>query len=85
MPKDTSSDVVTFATVQTKDNEQIRALRIVYNGRGSLRLQAFYRKEATQDYQYGKALVFKYENIDEIVQGLLDMKTWCENNPNGDE
>ena len=79
----TNEATVEFATIETGHNKQLRVRRSVYKGKENLGIQSFWREDESQDWQFGKAVTFDYEVIDDIITGLNAMKEWCEEHPNG--
>lgn len=75
---------VVFKTLEIGHNSQIRIHRTIYKNKELLSIQKFWRESEADDWQYGKAIVFKYEDIDEIIEGLTTMKSWCEEHPKGE-
>ena len=76
------AEPVVFAEIENGHNKQIRVHRTVYKGRELLSIQNFYIDESKgPDWQFGKAITFDYELIDDIIGGLTKMKSWCEENP----
>lgn len=77
-PSIKDEDPVIFKEVQTSDRNKLVISRNTYKGRESLRIQNFYLED--DDWRFGKAISFHYENIEEIIEGLQEMQTWCEDN-----
>jgi len=73
-----SGEPVIFKEILSKENEVIRVYRDVYKGKEYLSVRKFWRKDSLEDYQPGKGITFIYDDIDEIISGLEDMKLWCE-------
>ncbi len=76
-----SPEPVIFKEIQTKENEVIRVYRDTYKGREYLSIRKLWRKDPSEEYQPGKGITFVYEDITEIISGLEDMASWCEDNP----
>lgn len=78
-PKVSNEDTVVFRTLPKGDKNKIELRRSVYKEREILGLQQFYKEDiADSDWKYGKAITFSFEDIDDIIKGLEDMKDWCE-------
>jgi len=69
-----------FKEVETGYNSLIRVHQLNYKGRQLPAIQKFWRENENQDWQYGKAITFPYEAIDDLIDGLQRMKTWMEEN-----
>ena len=76
-----NSQPVVFKSIETGPNSLIRIHRTSYKGKECLSIQKFWRESEGDDWQYGKAITFKYGNIEDLIEGLTAMKTWCEEHP----
>lgn len=63
-------------------NNLIRIYRDVFKGREILAIRKFW-KDDNENWQPGKGATFLYEDIEEIIEGLQEMKTWCEEHQEG--
>lgn len=72
---------VVFATIETGYNKQLIVRRDFYKERENLGIQQLWRKDENQNWEFGKGVTFDYENIEEIIEGLQKMKSWCEEHP----
>ena len=71
-------DDVVFKAIPETELQELRVVRSVYKGRELLALRRYWRKDSSEELQPGKGATFTYEEIDEIIEGLQKMKTWCE-------
>ena len=80
------SQPIVFKTIETGPYSQIRIHKTSYKKRELLSIQKFWREPEPplDDWQYGKAIAFKYEDIDDLIKGLTKMRKWCEENPKED-
>jgi len=76
------NDVI-FKTIE-KENGELRIYRGTYKDREKLAIQFFYRDNKDGLLKPGKGATIHYEDIDDIVEGLMKMKEWCEENPRED-
>ena len=76
-----SSQPVIFKTIKTGPNSLIRIWKNLYKGKELLSIQKFWRESEEDEWQYGKAITFNYEAIEDIMEGLTKMKEWCEEHP----
>ena len=63
-------------------NNLIRIYKDVFKGREILAIRKFWKPE-DKNWQPGKGVTFLYEDIEEIIEGLQEMKTWCGGNQEG--
>jgi len=61
--------------------ERIRVYFDYYKGRELLSCRKFYKDRDTGKWCPGKGLVFLYEDIQSLIEGLTKMKEWCEEQP----
>ncbi len=76
-----SHQPIIFKALLTGDNSQIRIHKTHYMNKELLSIQKFWRQDEKSDWQYGKAITFKYESIEDLIEGLTSMKSWCEEHP----
>ena len=69
-----------FKEVETGYNSLIRIHQLNFRGKQLPAFQKFWRENETQDWQYGKAITFPYEAIDDLIDGLQQMKAYIEEN-----
>jgi len=70
---------VIFTEVDTGYLKQVRVQRNFYKGKELYGLQNFYKEDETQeDWQFGKAVNFPPECLDDIIEGLQKMKAYIE-------
>jgi len=74
----TDTKPVLFQEIEAGHNKLIRVHRTVYKDKELLSVQNFWRKDESEDWQFGKAITFDYEVIQDIIEGLKKMKAWCE-------
>jgi hypothetical protein len=83
-PKKEYKDGETKIYKEIEVNQELRRIqKTYYKGKKSLRIQTMWRTDENQDWQFGKATTFEYENIDELIEGLQLMKADLEEHPNG--
>ena len=72
-----------FKDILTGYNSLTRIHLINYKSSKNLpALQKFWREDEDQEWKPGKAITFHYEAIEDVIQGLTDMKSWLEEHPN---
>ena len=76
-----SSQPVVFKTIETGPNSLIKIHKTLFKGKELLSIQKFWRGSEEDDWKYGKAITFKYEDIEDLIEGLTKMKSWCEEHP----
>lgn len=70
---------VTFMEIDTGYLKMVRIQKNVYKGKDLYGIQNFFKEDETQDeWQYGKAVNFPPENIDEVIEGFQKMKAYIE-------
>lgn len=69
---------VVFQEIDNGHNKLLRVHRTVYKEKELLGIQNFWRKDESEDWEFGKAVTFDYELIQDIITGLEKMKAWCE-------
>ncbi len=77
-----NGSTIVFKEIEIGD-ELLRLYRDVYRGKEQLSFRRFYDKDGV--WTHGKGTTFKYEDIDEIIEGLQAMKEWAEANPQAEE
>lgn len=80
MSKAVLEEPVIFKEIVKTPKKMIRVWRNFYRDRELLSFQTFWKGKESDDWQFGKAVVFDYEDINDIIDGLQDMEKWCEDN-----
>lgn len=75
------SQPIVFKTIETGPNSEIRIHKTFYKNKELLSIQKFWREDDTQEWQFGKAITFHFEDIDDLMEGLTKMKTHLEEHP----
>lgn len=75
-----SEDQVVFKEMEYSHDQIIRVFTDMFKGREVLHIRRFWLDEE-DEYRPSKGVTFRRENIDDILEGLQAMKTWCEEHP----
>lgn len=67
-----------FKEIPVGYNSMIRIWKTFYKGRPLLSIQKFWRAEDNQEWQFGKAITFPEEVIEDLIEGLTKMKEYLE-------
>lgn len=65
-----------FKEIEVGPNSILRIQQSYYKNKKLLGIQKFWREDPTQEWQYGKAITFPDESIDDIVEGFTAMQTY---------
>lgn len=76
--KSLKKEPIVFKEIEIGYNTILRIHKTYFKGRYLLAIQKFWREDETQDWQYGKAISFPDEVIDDIIDGFTKMKTYVE-------
>jgi hypothetical protein len=69
---------IIFKEIEVGPNSIIRIQQSYYKNRKLLGLQKFWRQDPTQEWQFGKAITFPDESIDDVIEGFTAMKTYLD-------
>jgi len=69
---------VVFTEIETGYNSKIQIRKNFYKGKELFGIQRFWREDETKDWQFGKAIDFPEESIDEVIEGFTKMKAYLE-------
>ncbi len=61
-------------------SQLLKVYRDTYKGRELLSIRKFWQDDSG-NWQPGKGVTLSYEDIDQIIEGLNQMKIWCEEHP----
>ena len=78
-PEATDAPII-FKEIKKSDRKMLRVWRTFYKGKELLSLQNFWRTGPEEAWDFGKAITFNYEDIDELIEGLQAMQKWYEDN-----
>lgn len=69
---------VIFKEIGVGYNSILRVHKSFYKGRPLLSIQKFWREDESGDWQFGKAITFPDEVIEDLIEGLTKMKEYVE-------
>ena len=67
---------IIFKEIEIGPNSVLRIQQSYYKGRKLLGLQKFWRQDPTQEWQFGKAITFPDESIDDVIEGFTAMQNY---------
>jgi len=69
---------IIFKEIEIGSNSILRIQKTYFKGRELLGIQKFWRSDPTEDWQFGKAITFPEESIDDILEGFSTMKAYLD-------
>ena len=81
-PKKEDSSKV-FKYIEAGPDQEIRISRDIYKGKEFLSIRKWYSENGTEGLKPGKGVTFTYESIDELMDGLMLMKDYLDEHPQG--
>ena len=75
------NDSVVFKDIEDGPEKRIRVSRDTYKGRTYNSIRGWYTDQNDGILKPGKGATFKYEQIDEMIEGLQLLKSYMEDHP----
>jgi hypothetical protein len=79
-PEPEDSGLVIFKSFESGHNQLTRVYREIFKSRELFHVRTFYREDDLSPWQPGRGYTFKDESIDDLIEGLEEMRDWIVDN-----